>query len=129
MIVQSYTPERCAIGVAATRLHRFLPRGNWTSAAAAATRRSVASRASVYRHADEAICAREGNDLARLAALAAQHLGITDLDIIGADPLFAAEDARPLQWQVIIRSDDLDAIVRVLRVPDVDDRCRSGRRV
>ena len=117
VIVQSYTPEHYAIQASLQhdytdfyreeldfrRRHRYPPFGRLARF--------------VYRHADEAICAREGDHLARLAALAAQHVGITDLDIMGPTPCFAAKMRDLYQWQVIIRSGELDAIMRVLRVP------------
>ena len=117
VIVQSYTPEHYAIQASLQhdytdfyreeldfrRRHRYPPFSRLARF--------------VYRHADEAVCAREGDHLARTVALAAQHAGITDLDIMGPTPCFAAKMRDLYQWQVIIRSGELDAIMRVLRVP------------
>ncbi|MFN8511758.1 MAG: primosomal protein N' [Thermomicrobiales bacterium] len=117
VIVQSYTPEHYAIQAALghdypdfyreeldfRRRHRYPPFSRLARF--------------VFRHADEAVCSREGEALSRAVALAAQHAGLTDLDIMGPTPCFAAKMRDLYQWQLIIRSGDLDAVLRHLRVP------------
>jgi primosomal protein N' (replication factor Y) (superfamily II helicase) len=117
VIVQSYTPEHYAIQAALghdytdfyreeldfRRRHRYPPFSRLARF--------------VFRHADEAICAREGEALSRAVALAAQHAGLDDLDIMGPTPCFAAKMRDLYQWQLIIRSGDLDAVLRHIRVP------------
>ncbi len=117
VILQSYTPEHYAIQAALghdyadfyreeldfRRRHRYPPFSRLARF--------------VYRHADEAICAREGDKLARTVALIAQHVGLEDLDIMGPTPCFAAKMRDLYQWQLILRSADLDPLLRELRVP------------
>ena len=117
VIVQSYSPEHYAIQASLQhdyadfyreeidfrRRHRYPPFSRLARF--------------VYRHADENVCSREGERLARTVALTAQYAGVTDLDIMGPTPCFAAKMRDLYQWQLIIRSGDLDAIMRALRVP------------
>jgi primosomal protein N' (replication factor Y) len=117
VIIQSYTPEHYAVGAALhhdyadfyreeldfRRRHRYPPFSRLARF--------------VFRHADEAICAREGDKLARQVALIAQHLGTEDLDIMGPTPCFAAKMRDLYQWQLILRSNELDAILRELPIP------------
>ncbi len=117
VIIQSYTPEHYAVGAALhhdyadfyreeldfRRRHRYPPFSRLARF--------------VFRHADEAICAREGDKLARQVALIAQHLGTEDLDIMGPTPCFAAKMRDLYQWQLILRSNDLDTILRELPIP------------
>jgi primosomal protein N' (replication factor Y) len=117
VVLQSYTPEHYAIQAALNHdyadfyreeldfrhRHRYPPFSRLARF--------------VYRHADEAICAREGDKLARTIALIAEHEGVADLDIMGPTPCFAAKVRDLYQWQVILRSGELDAVLRELRVP------------
>ena len=47
----------------------------------------------------------------------AQHLGTEDLDIMGPTPCFAAKMRDLYQWQLILRSNELDAVLRELPIP------------
>ena len=117
VILQSYTPEHYAVNAALThdyadfyreeldfrRTHRYPPFSRLVRF--------------VYRHADEAVCMREGDKLARQVAIVAQHLGLEDLDIMGPTPCFAAKMRDLYQWQLIIRSNELDTVMRHLPIP------------
>ena len=117
VIVQSYTPEHYAIQAALghdyadfyreeldfRRRHRYPPFSRLARF--------------VYRHADEAACEREGHRFARQIALAAEHAGVADLDIMGPTPCFAAKVRDLYQWQVIVRSGTLDAALHHLPIP------------
>jgi primosomal protein N' (replication factor Y) len=117
VILQSYTPEHYAISAALghdyadfyreeldfRRTHRYPPFSRLARF--------------VYRHADESVCMREGDKLARQVAIVAQHLGLEDLDIMGPTPCFAAKMRDLYQWQLIIRSNELDTVVRHLPIP------------
>ncbi len=117
VIIQSYTPEHYAIVASLNhdytdfyreeldfrRRHRYPPFSRLVRF--------------VYRHADETVCQREGDKLARQVALIAQHLGTEDLDIMGPTPCFAAKMRDLYQWQLILRSNELDAVLRELPIP------------
>lgn len=117
VIIQSYTPEHYAVSAALghdyadfyreeldfRRTHRYPPFSRLARF--------------VYRHADEAVCMREGDKLARQIALVAQHLGLDDLDIMGPTPCFAAKMRDLYQWQLIIRSNNLDVVMRESPIP------------
>jgi primosomal protein N' (replication factor Y) len=117
VVVQSYTPEHYAIQAALghdyadfyreeldfRRRHRYPPFSRLARF--------------VTRHADEAVCALEGERFARTVALAAEAAGVEDLDLLGPAPCFAAKARDLYQWQVILRSGRLDAILRHLRIP------------
>ncbi len=117
VILQSYTPEHYAVNAALThdyadfyreeldfrRTHRYPPFSRLVRF--------------VYRHADETVCMREGDKLARQVAIVAQHLGLEDLDIMGPTPCFAAKMRDLYQWQLIIRSNELDTVMRHLPIP------------
>jgi primosomal protein N' (replication factor Y) len=117
VIVQSYTPEHYAIQAALThdyadfyreeldfrRRHRYPPFSRLARF--------------VYRHADEAVCALEGERFARAVAAAALAAGLEDLDIMGPTPCFAAKARDLYQWQLVVRSGELDALLRDLRIP------------
>ena len=117
VIIQSYTPEHYAVGAALhhdyadfyreeldfRRRHRYPPFSRLARF--------------VYRHADEAVCEREGDKLARQVALIAQHLGTEDLDIMGPTPCFAAKMRDLYQWQLILRSNELDSVLHELPIP------------
>ncbi|HET8630927.1 MAG TPA: primosomal protein N', partial [Thermomicrobiales bacterium] len=117
VIVQSYTPEHYAIQAALMhdyadfyaeeldfrRRHRYPPFSRLARF--------------VFRHADEAVCAVEGERFARAVAAAALAAGVEDVDIMGPTPCFAAKARDLYQWQLVVRSGDLDAVLRDLRVP------------
>jgi primosomal protein N' (replication factor Y) len=117
VILQSYTPEHYAVNAALShdyadfyreeldfrRTHRYPPFSRLARF--------------VYRHADETVCIREGDKLARQVAIVAQHLGLEDLDIMGPTPCFAAKMRDLYQWQLIIRSNELDTVMRHLPIP------------
>ena len=119
VIVQSYTPEHYAVGAALghdyadfyreeldfRRRHRYPPFSRLARF--------------VFRHADEAVCAGEGERLARGLALTAQAAGVEWVDIMGPTPCFAAKARDLYQWQLILRSDDagLATILHEVRLP------------
>ncbi|MGN6810128.1 MAG: replication restart helicase PriA [Thermomicrobiales bacterium] len=117
VIVQSYTPEHYAIQAALSHdyadfyreeldfrhRHRYPPFSRLARF--------------IYRHADEATCAAEGDRLARLIAHAAYAANVEDLDLMGPTPCFAAKIRDLYQWQLILRSGALDTILRDLRIP------------
>ena len=117
VIVQSYTPEHYAIQAALRhdyadfyqeeldfrRRHRYPPFSRLARF--------------VYRHADETVCALEGERFARAIAAAAQARGVEDLDIMGPTPCFAAKARDLYQWQLVVRSGELDILLRDLRLP------------
>lgn len=124
VIVQSYTPDHYAIQAAAghdyasffaeeidfrrsqhyppfTRLVRYL-----------------------FRHEDEATCAAEADEMGRALARHARAAGVS-MDLLGPAPAFAGRIRGRYQWQIILRSANLEALlpglpVRPRWVVDVD---------
>ncbi|CAA9558843.1 MAG: Helicase PriA essential for oriC/DnaA-independent DNA replication [uncultured Thermomicrobiales bacterium] len=110
VIVQSYTPAHYAIAAAAkhdyagfyaeeidfrrahdyppfTRLVRYL-----------------------VRDADEARCAAEADEMARLLARHAKTRGVP-MDLLGPTPAFASKVRGKFQWQIVLRTKDLEALL------------------
>lgn len=116
VIVQSYTPEHYAIQAAARhdydgffaeeidfrRQHRYPP--------------FVRLARFLYRHRDDATCARAADELARALARHARQRGVA-MDLLGPAPAFAARVRGEYQWQVILRAADLDALLDGLPAP------------
>lgn len=117
VIVQSYTPEHYAIQAALRhdyadfyreeldfrRRHRYPPFSRLVRF--------------VFRHADEAVCAREGERFLRMLAATVERVGLEEVDIMGPTPCFAAKARGRYQWQLVVRSTRLDALLADLRVP------------
>ena len=64
----------------------------------------------LYRHLDEAKCAAEADEMARLLARHARH-SAAKVDILGPTPAFASRLRGQYQWQIILRADDLDPLL------------------
>jgi primosomal protein N' (replication factor Y) len=110
VIVQTYTPEHYAI-LAASRHdyrafyeeeidfrehHGFPP-----------FRRLVRY---LFRHEKEGTAALEAELMARAIAREARMLGV-EIDILGPTPAFAARLRGKYQWQIVLRSHDLEALL------------------
>ncbi len=64
----------------------------------------------LFRHPDEAKCAAESDEMARLLARHVRsHAGRADL--LGPSPAFASRVRGQYQWQVILRADDLEPLL------------------
>jgi len=64
----------------------------------------------LFRHPDEAKCAAESDEMARLLARHVRsHVGRADL--LGPSPAFASRVRGQYQWQVILRADDLEPLL------------------
>jgi primosomal protein N' (replication factor Y) len=115
VIVQSYTPDHYAIQAAAAhdyasfyveeidfrRTHQYPP---FTRLARY-----------LYRHADEAACAAEADEMARALARHARGRGVA-MDLLGPAPAFVGRIRGQHQWQVVLRSIALEALLPNLPV-------------
>jgi primosomal protein N' (replication factor Y) len=115
-IVQSYTPDHYAIRAAARhdyaafyaeeiafrRTHRYPP--------------FVRLVRYLVRDADEARCAAQADEMARLLARHASSRGI-EMDLLGPTPAFATKSRGLYQWQIVLRTDDLDSLLDGLPAP------------
>jgi primosomal protein N' (replication factor Y) len=110
VIVQTYTPEHYAI-VAASRHdyrafydeeidfrehHGFPPFTRLVKY--------------LYRHEQERAAALESEMMSRAIARVARMLGV-EIDILGPTPAFAARVRGKHQWQIVLRSHDLEALL------------------
>jgi primosomal protein N' (replication factor Y) len=117
VIVQSYTPDHYAIQAAARhdyaaffaeeidfrRVHRYPP-----------FTRLVRY---LFRHADEAICEAEAEEMARGLARHARREDVP-ADLLGPTPAFASRIRGQYQWQIVLRAgrDGLDQLLDDLPV-------------
>lgn len=110
VIVQSYTPEHYAIQAAShhdyeaffaeeidfRRTHRYPP--------------FVRLARFLYRHKRDEACAQAADELARALARHSRQRGVA-MDLLGPAPAFASRVRGEYQWQVILRSTDLESLL------------------
>jgi primosomal protein N' (replication factor Y) len=110
VIVQSYTPDHYAVQAASThdyaafyseeidfrRTHLYPP-----------FTRLVRY---LYRHAYEAVCAAEADEMARALARHARARGVA-MDLLGPAPAFVGRIRGQHQWQVVLRSARLEPLL------------------
>ncbi len=110
VVIQSYTPEHYAIQAAARhdypgffaeeidfrRTHRYPP--------------FVRLARFTYRHKDDATCAQAADAMARNLAMHARNRGAS-MDLLGPAPAFASRVRGEYQWQVIMRSPEMDTLL------------------
>jgi primosomal protein N' (replication factor Y) (superfamily II helicase) len=110
VIVQSYTPEHYAIQAASRhdydgffteeidfrRQHRYPP--------------FVRLARYLYRSRNDAACAKAADQMARKLARHARERGVR-MDLLGPSPAFASRVRGEYQWQVILRSPDLESLL------------------
>jgi primosomal protein N' (replication factor Y) len=108
--VQSYTPEHYAIQAAShhdydgffveeldfRRGHRYPP--------------FVRLARYLYRHKSDAACAQAADQMARKLAHHARERGVA-MDLLGPAPAFASRVRGDYQWQVILRTPDLEDLL------------------
>jgi primosomal protein N' (replication factor Y) len=116
VIVQSYTPEHYAIQAASRhdyhgffaeeidfrRAHRYPP--------------FVRLVRFLYRHKQDAACAQAADQLARKLAQHARARGVA-MDLLGPAPAFASRVRGEYQWQVIMRTTELESLLDGLPAP------------
>lgn len=115
VIVQSYTPDHYAI--AAASRHDYL----------GFFREEIDFRQShqyppfsrliryAYRHKSDAQCAEAADRMARNLVAHARHRDVA-MDLLGPAPAFASRVRGDYQWQVILRTDDLEPLLDDLPV-------------
>ena len=110
VVVQSYTPEHYAIQAASRhdydgffseeidfrRQHRYPP--------------FVRLARFLYRNRNDAACAKAADQMARKLARHAREQGVP-MDLLGPAPAFASRVRGEYQWQVVLRSPDLEALL------------------
>jgi primosomal protein N' (replication factor Y) len=110
VIVQSYTPEHYAVQAASRhdydgffteeidfrRQHRYPP--------------FVRLARYLYRDRNDATCAKAADQMARKLARHARERGVS-MDLLGPAPAFASRVRGEYQWQVVLRSPDLEALL------------------
>ena len=110
VVIQSFTPEHYAIQAAARhdypgfyaeeidfrQTHRYPP--------------FVRLARFTYRHKNDATCAQAADAMARKLALHAQSRGAS-MDLLGPAPAFASRVRGEYQWQVIMRSPEMDTLL------------------
>lgn len=110
VIIQSFTPEHYAIQAAARhdypgfyaeeidfrRTHRYPP--------------FVRLARFAYRHKHDATCAQAADAMARKLALHARDRGAS-MDLLGPAPAFASRVRGEYQWQIIMRSPEMDTLL------------------
>jgi primosomal protein N' (replication factor Y) len=110
VVVQSYTPEHYAIQAASRhdydgffteeidfrRQHRYPP--------------FVRLARYLYRNRNDAACAKAADQMARKLARHARERGVS-MDLLGPAPAFASRVRGDYQWQVVLRSSDLDSLL------------------
>jgi primosomal protein N' (replication factor Y) (superfamily II helicase) len=110
VVVQSYTPEHYAIQAASRhdydgffteeidfrRQHRYPP--------------FVRMARYLYRSRNDAACAKAADQMARKLARHARERGVP-MDLLGPSPAFASRVRGEYQWQVILRSPDLESLL------------------
>jgi primosomal protein N' (replication factor Y) (superfamily II helicase) len=110
VVVQSYTPEHYAIQAASRhdydgffaeeidfrRQHRYPP--------------FVRLARYLYRNRNDAACARAADQMARKLARHARERGVA-MDLLGPAPAFASRVRGDYQWQVVLRSSDLESLL------------------
>jgi primosomal protein N' (replication factor Y) len=115
VVVQSYTPEHYAIQAASRhdyeaffaeeidfrRRHRYPP--------------FVRLARFLFRDRQDAVCARAADLLARKLARHARERGVA-MDLLGPAPAFVSRVRGDYQWQVILRTPDLEALLDGLPV-------------
>jgi len=115
VVVQSYTPEHYAIQAASRhdydgffteeidfrRQHRYPP--------------FVRLARYVYRNRNDAACAKAADQMARKLARHARERGVP-MDLLGPAPAFASRVRGEYQWQVVLRSPDLEALLDAIPV-------------
>jgi primosomal protein N' (replication factor Y) len=115
VVVQSYTPDHYAIQAAARhdyaaffseeidfrRQHRYPP--------------FVRLVRYLYRDRRDAACARAADEMARKLARHARGRGVA-MDLLGPAPAFASRVRGEYQWQVILRTPELEALLDGLPV-------------
>ncbi|MBA3414972.1 MAG: primosomal protein N' [Chloroflexia bacterium] len=116
VIVQSYTPDHYAIRAAARhdyaafygeeiafrRTHRYPP--------------FVRLVRYLVRDADEARCAAHADEMARRLARHARDRGV-EMDLLGPTPAFATKARGLYQWQIVLRTADLEPLLDGLPAP------------
>jgi primosomal protein N' (replication factor Y) (superfamily II helicase) len=115
VVVQSYTPEHYAIQAASRhdydgffteeidfrRQHRYPP--------------FVRLARYVYRNRNDAACSKAADQMARKLARHARERGVP-MDLLGPAPAFASRVRGEYQWQVVLRSPDLEALLDAIPV-------------
>jgi primosomal protein N' (replication factor Y) len=110
VVIQSYTPEHYAVQAAARhdypgffaeeidfrKTHRYPP--------------FVRLARFTYRHKNDATCAQAADVMARKLAMHARNLDTT-MDLLGPAPAFASRVRGEYQWQVIMRSAEMDKLL------------------
>ena len=110
VVVQSYTPEHYAIQAASRhdyegffteeidfrRQHRYPP--------------FVRLARYLYRNRNDAACARAADQMARKLARHARERGVS-MDLLGPAPAFASRVRGDYQWQIVLRSPDLESLL------------------
>ncbi|MCA9862134.1 MAG: primosomal protein N' [Thermomicrobiales bacterium] len=110
VVIQSYTPEHYAIQAAAhhdypgfyaeeidfRRTHRYPP--------------FVRLARFTFRHKNDAVCAQAADAMARKLALHARTQAAS-MDLLGPAPAFASRVRGEYQWQVIMRSPEMDRLL------------------
>jgi primosomal protein N' (replication factor Y) (superfamily II helicase) len=110
VIVQSYSPDHYAIQAAARhdyeaffgeeidfrRQHRYPP--------------FVRLVRYLYRHRSDSACAKAADEMARKLARHAWERG-TAMDLLGPAPAFVSRIRGDYQWQVILRTSDLESLL------------------
>ncbi len=115
VIVQSYTPEHYAIQAASRhdyetffgeeidfrRRHRYPP--------------FVRLARFLYRDRKDDVCAKAADEMARKLARHARDRGVA-MDLLGPAPAFASRIRGEYQWQVVLRTPDLESLLDGLPV-------------
>jgi primosomal protein N' (replication factor Y) len=110
VVVQSYTPEHYAIQAASRhdydgffseeidfrRQHRYPPFARLARY--------------LYRNRNDAACAKAADQIARKLARHARDRGVA-MDLLGPAPAFASRVRGDYQWQVVLRSPDLESLL------------------
>ena len=116
VIVQSYTPDHYAIRAASRhdyaafygeeiafrRTHRYPP--------------FVRLVRYLVRDPDEARCAAQADEMARRLARHARDRGV-EMDLLGPTPAFATKSRGLYQWQIVLRTEDLERLLDGLPAP------------
>ncbi|MCC6314873.1 MAG: primosomal protein N' [Thermomicrobiales bacterium] len=110
VVIQSYTPDHYAVQAAAR--HDYAAFYAEEIDFRRRMRYPPFSRLVRYlvRDADEARCAAQAAEIARVLARHARARGIA-MDLLGPTPAFAARVRGQHQWQIILRCDNLDALL------------------
>ncbi len=117
VIIQTYSPEHYAIKTAAAHDYASFFKKEIEHRGSLGNPPFSQLARMLYSHTNDAHCQREVDRLARRIKQNTDTRGINRVDIIGPAPAFVHRLRGRYRWQIILRGDDLSALLQAIPLP------------